>query len=38
MIVKPKLYSEKEYGGYLLNDVEYNENLIKEKIAYGIPL
>jgi len=37
MIVKPKSYSDKEYGGYLLNDVEYNESLIKEKIAYDIP-
>ena len=37
MIVKPKSFSDKEYGGYLLNDVEYNESLIKEKIAYDIP-
>lgn len=37
MIVKPKPYSENKLGGYLLNDVEYNEALIRDKIAYCIP-
>jgi DNA-directed RNA polymerase, mitochondrial len=37
MIVKPKPYSENDLGGYLLNDIEYDENLIRGKLGYNIP-
>jgi hypothetical protein len=35
MIVKPKPYSSKELGGYLLNGVEYDEVLFTSKIGYS---
>jgi len=37
MIVKPKSYSPNDLGGYLLNDIEYDENLIRGKLGYNIP-
>lgn len=37
MIVAPKEYSKQQLGGYLLNGVEYDENLIGLKMSYGIP-
>lgn len=37
MIVKPKPYSENKLGGYLLNDVEYDEGIFTKKIGYAIP-
>lgn len=37
MIVPPKNYSNKQLGGYLLNDVEYDEDLIGHKLGYDIP-
>ncbi len=36
MIVKPKEYSDKELGGYLLNNEKYIENIFIEKKAYGV--
>ena len=38
MIVKPKAYDEKhQYGGYLLNNIEYYEPLISKKISQKLP-
>ncbi len=35
MVVKPKEYSSKELGGYLLNNVKYVDELIIPKKSYG---
>jgi DNA-directed RNA polymerase len=37
MIVKPKSCSQNNGGGYWLNNVDYYEPLINDKLAYGIP-
>jgi DNA-directed RNA polymerase len=37
MIIKPKPYSKGKLGGYLLNDVEYSQGLIVDKLSYSIP-
>lgn len=37
MIVEPKPYSDNNLGGFLLNDIEYDESLISKKIGYDIP-
>jgi len=34
MIVEPKDFTKKEIGGYLLNDLEYDDQLIGNKIGY----
>ena len=36
MLVKPKPFSKKEKGGYLLNDVKYNEDIIIDKNCYAL--
>lgn len=35
MIVKPNKYDKNNIGGYLLNDINYCDNLIINKVAYG---
>jgi len=37
MIVTPKEYSAENLGGFLLNNVEYVQHLIRPKPNYGIP-
>jgi hypothetical protein len=37
MIVQPKDYSKKDLGGFLLNNVEYEQSLITPKPGYDIP-
>lgn len=37
MIVPPKKYDINESGGYILNGIDYQENLIIDKNAYKIP-
>jgi hypothetical protein len=37
MVVTPKPYSKDVLGGYLLNDVKFNDNIIIEKKGYKIP-
>ena len=36
MIVKPKFYSKSKLGGYLLNDVNFREELFIKKQGYGV--
>lgn len=36
MVVKPKAYDAKKLGGYLLNDLEYSQGLIVDKLSYSI--
>lgn len=36
MIVKPKPYSANTSGGYLLNDIQFNEDIFIEKKAYSV--
>lgn len=35
MIVKPKIYDDKTLGGYLLNDVEFKEELLISKKTFS---
>lgn len=36
MIVKPKVYTNNSYGGYLLNDIKYKDGLFIPKKGYGL--
>lgn len=36
MIVKPKPYNKNSLGGYLLNDVNFREDLFIKKQGYGV--